>query len=393
MHNEISRWLTDSAFPRLLVTGLDRARGGYVERFDWAGVPLDPGFKRVRVVGRQIYAFSHAALGGLPGALEAAQHGVSFLLSKARLPDGSFASRLSSDGTVIDSTADLYDLAFVLFSLAWWYRLTGEEAVIDVAEETVVAIRRLLAHPKDEGFFHRAGAGAACQQNPHMHLFEAAIFLSAFSTRDSFRELSDDLFRLTRDRLYDSATGTLAEYFADDWTRPQSAAAVCVEPGHHFEWCWLLSRYHMLTGEKKAIEIANGLFHFAHKHGFDSQSRLVFDEVDATGAVSKPDFRIWPNLEYLKALIAMQEIHPGDQRFGSEVLDDAITRIFTHFLRSDLRGPRHVPEGLWIDYISATDFSPKVDHIPASTFYHLTFAFLEVSRHRAGRSAFSGLPW
>lgn len=393
MHNEVSRWLRDWAFPRLIAVGLDRVHGGYVERFSWAGQPVDPGFKRVRVTARQIYAFSHAALGGVHGAEEAAQHGVNFLLSKALTEDGSFVSRLHSDGAVMDPTADLYDLAFVLFALAWWYKVSGDETIIDVAERSLSAARRLLKHPYGQGFLHRAETNVSSQQNPHMHLFEAAIFLSAFTGRESFRILLQELFQLTSDRLYDPVTGTLAEYFTHDWSRPQPNSIVSVEPGHQFEWCWLLARYHGMTGDENSLLIARDLFDFADRHGFDTQTGLIFDEVNALGDVTKTDFRIWPNLEYVKALVAMQEIYPENPRFDDIVLEQAISRVFRYFLPSHGVEPGSAIDGFWIDYLSGADYLPKVDHIPASTFYHLTFAFTEVTRHRAKHSAFSGLPW
>ncbi|WP_026619968.1 mannose/cellobiose epimerase-like protein (N-acyl-D-glucosamine 2-epimerase family) (plasmid) [Ensifer sp. WSM1721] len=393
MLDVIIGWLNDHAIPRMANEGTDWLKGGYAERFDWSGKRFDPGFKRVRVTARQIYAFSHAALGGAPEALRAAEHGMQFLLRKAKLSNGLFASKLSTDGTCLDATADLYDLAFVLFALAWWYRLTDDAAALRVAEETLSALRRELRHPSQRGFLHRSGEGAPYQQNPHMHLLEASIFLAAFSDRDIFHTLARELFDLAAGTFFDPETETLAEFYGEGWRRPDDSGSVIVEPGHHFEWCWLLSRYTALTGDKSALGIAEKLFSFAERHGFDTETGLILDAVDTAGRVLKADFRSWPNLEYVKAIVAMQEIYPNDDRFSDERLDEAVQRVFTYFLRPKRSEKASVPEGLWVDYLHGKDFSPKVDHIPVSTFYHLSFAFMEVTRRRTGRDMFSGLPW
>ncbi|WP_158665120.1 AGE family epimerase/isomerase [Ensifer adhaerens] len=393
MHVKIATWLADHSIPRMLADGTDWSNGGFAERLDWAGRPLDPGFKRLRVTARQIYAFSHLGLGGSKEAVRAAEHGMEFLLTKARLGGGEFASRLTTRGDPLDTTTDLYDLAFVLFALAWWYKLTGEEDALSVAEDTLRFVRRKLGHPSGRGFLHRENARAPYQQNPHMHLLEAAIFLAAFSGRELFYVLAREIFELAVSDFFDPRTETLAEYYGDNWKRDAGSDPIVVEPGHHFEWCWLLTRYSALMGERSALHVAERLFWFGRKHGFDSSSGLIYDAVDPSGRCLKADFRSWPNLEYVKAMIAMSETYPGDSRFAADQLDEAIERIFSFFLGQGNIGGVSVPPGLWLDHICAADFSAKVDHIPASTFYHLAFAFTEVTRHRAGRHIFSGAPW
>ncbi len=393
MHQRVSTWLADHSIPRMLGAGTDWLNGGYAERLDWSGERIDPGFKRLRVTARQIYAFSHAALGGSDEAARAAEHGMQFLLKKARLESGGFASRLTSTGECLDPTADLYDLAFVLFALAWWYRLTGEAPTLAVAEETVGVIRRELRHPSGRGFKHRAGMAAPYQQNPHMHLLEASIFLAAFSEKDIFHVLANELFSLAVNDFFDPETETLAEFYGDGWSREDGTGVVVVEPGHHFEWCWLLSRFSALTGDRTALDIAEKLFAFGERHGRDAQSGLILDAVDEVGRCLKPDFRSWPNLEYLKAIIAMAELHPNDSRFGDGKIDAVVERIFSFFLEPQGIEGVTIPRGLWLDHVFACDFSAKVNHVPVSTFYHLNFSFMELTRYRARRHIFSGLPW
>lgn len=384
----------DAALPRLVETACDRHHGGYVERFDWSGAPLDPGFKRVRVTGRQTYVFSHAAMGGTPRAREAASHGVAFLKSRCLRADRQFASRLTTSGAILDAPADLYDIAFGLFALAWWYKLSGDAQAVEMAEASLAHLLDTMRSSSGLGFLAREGDAGPHQQNPHMHLFEAAIFLSAFTGSRQARALADELFELAKDYLFDSATGTLPEFFDDKWRPYQDAGPIRVEPGHHYEWVWLLCRYAELAGEPEGFAIADRLFAFAHAHGHDPATGLILDAVDPAGQVLESDLRIWPNTEFLKAQVAMRERLGEGPGFDDAALAANLARIFQYFLTPQASGPSScLSDGLWIDYLEHTSLKPKSDHVPASTMYHIMFGFTEVLRHAAGHAPFNGIPW
>ena len=393
MLRETRKWLA-STIVMLIGAACDRHHGGYVERFDWSGAPLDPGFKRVRVIGRQTYVFAHAALGGLPGAHEAARHGAAFLKSGCLRPDKQFASRLTTSGAVLDSSADLYDIAFGLFALAWWYKLSGDAEAVEIAEASLAHLFDAMRSPSGHGFLAREGDGGPHQQNPHMHLFEAAIFLAAFTGSGKARMLADELFNLAKTRLYDPVTGTLAEYFDADWSPHPRPGPIRVEPGHHYEWVWLLCRYGELVAKPEAFAVADRLFAFAQAYGHDPKTGLIVDAVDPAGQLLAPDLRIWPNTEYLKAQVAMRERRGEGPGFDDSALAANLARIFKYFLTPRISGAVScLSSGLWIDYLEHSSLEPKCDHVPASTMYHIMFGFSEVLRHTNGHASFSGAHW
>lgn len=389
----VPKWV-DVALLSLMDVACDRRQGGYVERFDWSGARLDPGFKRVRVTGRQVYVFAHAALGGAVGAREAANHGVAFLKNRCLRDEGQFASRLTTSGAVLDGAADLYDIAFALFALAWWYKLSGDAEAVEMAEASMAHLDAAMRSPSGRGFLARESDCGPHQQNPHMHLFEAAIFLSAFTGSKKARDLAAELFDLARCTLYDPATGTLPEFFDAEWRPDASSGSIRVEPGHHYEWVWLLCRYGELTQSPEAFAMADRLFAFAQAHGHDPATGLIVDAVDPLGNMLAGDLRIWPNTEYLKAQVVMRERHGQGPGFDDAALAGNLARIFDHFLTPQAEGPASaLPHGLWIDYLEAGSLRPKSDHVPASTLYHIMFGFTEVLRHAAGHEPFSGKPW
>ena len=85
-----------------------------------------------------------------------------------------------------------------------------------------------------------------------------------------------DLFEA---RLFDARRGVLLEHFAEDWSaHPDAALADVVEPGHHFEWVWLLREYEQLVGHRARRAGATALYDFALTHGV-SEDGLVHDEL------------------------------------------------------------------------------------------------------------------
>jgi mannose/cellobiose epimerase-like protein (N-acyl-D-glucosamine 2-epimerase family) len=386
-------WLGLFDYDRLLHPVARSTNLPVVERFDWAGRPVDPGFRRIRVMARQTYVLSHAGIGGISAAAAAAPRAARALMERG-VDNGQFQCRLAPNGAVLDPTADLYDIAFGLFAMAWWYRFSGDEEALILAEQSVENVRAELASPSGRGFVARAGDAGPHQQNPHMHLFEAAIFLAAFSGRPVFRTLADELFVLAEEAMVDFATGTLAELFDDNWRPVAHRGPVRIEPGHHYEWVWLLHRYGALADQPRAYAIADRLFEFALLHGHDPRTGLVLAAVSPRGDSIATDLRAWPNTEFLKAQIAMRERHGSGPGFNNAAVEANLDRICSHFLKARATGPAAgLGDGLWIDCLEGGTLRPKSDHVPASTLYHLFFGFSELLRHRRGHAHFSGLPW
>ena len=360
--DRVRRWLTQAALPGWGGEGVDRADGGFVELFDARGRASVP-YKRTRVLGRQIYVFSHAALLGWPGALEIAAHGHRFLTAHAELGAGRWARRLDRAGHVLDATQDLYDLAFVLFALAWFARAGGGEAPLAQARATLDALEA-LRHPEG-GFAHELPMRGPRQQNPHMHLLEAALALMETSPSEPrFRALADELATLS-ERFID-ARGTLAEVFTDYLERAPGEAGRRIEPGHCFEWAWILGQHQRLTGADHD-EVCRRLFRFASEAGVDRVSGLTLNAVRDDGAPLDRGSRIWPNTERIKGAIALEEL--GGPPAASTVLS-ALDALFRDFLRTD---------GRWVDAIDEHG-RPASDLVPASSLYHLFLAFAEVLR-------------
>ncbi len=364
--DEVRAWIFDKALPLWSTAGLDQIRGGAVEALDLAGRDLGSPFKRTRVQARQVYAFSHAHLLGWRGpGLESAEHCWRFLSQHARREDGAWVRLVGREGGVQDPTIDAYDTAFVLYALAWRLR-TGHEGARLEAHATLDALDRSLAMAPGLGW-RTAPDAPPLWQNPHMHLLEASLALADAGQDERFAQVARDISMLLRDRLFDRGLGILPEYFEEGW-RPISGRGRRIEPGHHYEWAWLLLRAEPITGLDLSGE-ACALFEFAERHGPDAELGLVDDALTGDDLQRSHTFRTWPQTEALKANLAMFEHQGLDARAR---IAEITGHLLDHYLAA-------APDGGWMDQFGPR-LQPLAEHMPASTLYHLLLAFAELLR-------------
>jgi mannose/cellobiose epimerase-like protein (N-acyl-D-glucosamine 2-epimerase family) len=359
--SEVRGWTFGDALPFWAEHGVDRAHGGFLEDLTLDGAPGPSAFKRVRVLCRQIYVFSHAALLGWSDGERLSRLGYEYLVARASLPGGGWARQLSRSGEVSDARPDLYDCAFVLFALAWRYRLSRERETLNHALETLGFLNRYMR--AEEGFVSLLPDDGERLQNPHMHMFEACMAAFEATAHEEFLELARELLSLFRHRLFDGRT--LGERFDINWTR---AADGRLEPGHHFEWTWILAQFQKLDGGTLTPD-ALTLTEFAERWGVDRNLHAVYDRISPQGAPLCSTSRIWTNTERLKAWLALFEITGRDPR---QHLSETIRLLFDRYFAP-------APRGAWIDQIDLHG-RPLSKAIPASILYHVFMAFTELMR-------------
>ena len=219
------------------------------------------------------------------------------------------------------------------------------------------------------GGYHSVLPGDASkrEQNPHMHLFEAMLAWFEATGREMFLARAAELYGMMAARFFQHRTGILAEYFDGSWNPREGIDGRICEPGHHFEWSWLLRRYAALSGRGDS-PVAQALKEFGDRHGFDSEG-FVVDELLDDGRVHKTSRRCWPHTEAIKAEVAAAET--GDEQAAARAAQ-TIDRLLAAFLGRPVAGG-------WIDHVDANG-APIVDPMPASTLYHVFLAAAEADR-------------
>ena len=350
-------WLRADALPLWASVGVDGTTGGFREALTWDGIPADPR-RRVRVQARQIFVFASAAADGIPGPwLDAARRGRAFLFSHARRPDGLLAHTLGLDGTQLDPTPALYEHAFVLLALVSLHRA---ESTRSEAMREAVALRaalQALRHPA--GGFREAGPDPF-QANAHMHLFEAALAWEQAGGDAGWAGMADEIAELALSRFIDPASGALREFFEADWS-PRAGEPPLIEPGHQFEWAWLLAQWGGARGDTQAQAAARRLFEVGRR-GFDPARDVVANALWPDLSVRDAGARLWPQTEHLKAALALGDDVEALQAANGLMayLDTPVQGVWRERMR---------PDGGFVEEPS-----------PATSFYHLFLAIRELAR-------------
>lgn len=365
--NFAKTWAKELALPLWSGPGFDASRGLFHERLDFERRPIALPASRLMVQARQIATFSRASLAGWHSGAEdtvvACLANVERLYHRADGHPGWIFS-IDPDGKPASRMRDLYAHAFIVYALAWSFRLTGDPHSIRLADETLAEIDVALAAPHGGYLDAAPSSDPTRRQNPHMHLLEAVLALYEATGRERDMIRATVLVDLATSRFIDPECGALLEDFDAEWRPLRPRGTNRIEPGHLFEWVWLLGEFRRLGGTVPE-SISDRLLFFGLEHGLDPSTGLIVDAVTEDGSVLSPNFRSWPHAEGVKALVsAARDGQPDAPQMADHLLASLIT-----FAPDSL-------EGGWIDRFDA-EGAPLVDHMPASTLYHMMGALLE----------------
>lgn len=368
---QFRRMLFEDILPLWSTVGIDRIRGGFCESISREG-RIPSCARRVRVTARQVYSFCEAARLGWNKTAAAAclRHGYRFLLNYSA-PDGLLFHGLSDDDTLVDQDHHLYDQAFLLFAYAHSFAHLQDEDYRRRAMLTLASLRERLGHEAG-GFKDHTSAPYPLRSNPHMHLLEAALAWMAVDANPVWRMLADEIVALFKSRFYDPEHGVVREYFTADWDAIDEDGRSRIEPGHNFEWAWLLIRWSQATGGKIG-DRAERMIAFAEQHGVDPGRRVAVNEVWSDGLIADGSARLWPQTERLKAWLALAEIREGEDRWLAEQNALEACHGLLAYLDVDQRGT-------WHD-VMLEDGSFKAGPAPASSLYHIICALGELARY------------
>lgn len=355
---ELVAWLNEAAYPLWAQNGWDHRYGGFQECLDHNGSPVEMP-RRARVQPRQVYAFAQALRMGWRGDPSGLiTRGAQNFLARYRRPDDLFRAVVMPDGTPLDHAPVLYDQAFALLGFAA-ADLQGE------ADRLRVAILRHFKRETD-GFESDLSAGLPLQSNPHMHLFEASLAWSERTGAAEWHALADELGGLAVGRLSDRVTGVVREYYDGGWNPAPGPTGRRVEPGHQYEWAWLLLRWagpespQVVRAARTLLDVAE---HSGVCHG------VVVNALLDDFSIHDPEARLWPQGERLKANALAARLF-DEERYWRATVEAA--NLLLEFLGTPMRG-------LWYDKRTvAGEFVNEA--VPASSFYHIVDAVGELAQ-------------
>jgi mannose/cellobiose epimerase-like protein (N-acyl-D-glucosamine 2-epimerase family) len=364
-------WATDAALPLWATAGFDLEHGRFEERLTLGAKRLPDVPVRLLSQARQIYAYALAARRGwYGGAVALVEQAYASMVRDFHGRDGrdGWIFSIRRDGAVADPRRDFYAHTFVLLAIASYVQATGKRQALALADETLGFVDRHLRAADGEGFLEGLPlSDGPRRQNPHMHMFEGLLSLWECSEDARYLTRAGELFDLFAARFFRADPGILGEYFTAGLEPAEGIAGSIVEPGHHYEWVWLLRRFGQITG-RSVQPYVDALYDFADRYGFDGAG-LIVDELLVDGSHHAPSRRIWPVAEAVKANLV--EARMGRPRSEGKAASLAAL-LRDRFLISD-------PSGGWHDRLDGRGACLS-KFMPASTLYHIVCAIDELDQ-------------
>ncbi|MGN8112300.1 AGE family epimerase/isomerase [Paraburkholderia sp. 22098] len=312
--------------------------------------PVPPQRYRAMACARQLFVSSQAG--------DAAHAHVLFHSLTRTFRDihrGGWFYSVDAQGVPLDTTKDLYTHAFVVFACAEYARRCGSHDALEIVYGTSELIQAKFAADDDllnaaltADFAKVTGLPA---QNPLMHLTEAWLV-----ARDA-----------THDHAFDATLLRLAGAVSRHFVHPKSGCIAefpvgtqgnRLEPGHQFEWFWLVNQAGPLFEGTGLAETVSRAFSFAQRHGVNERTGGVCASLDEERRIQDATQRIWAQTEYLRALAIHEE----------PTVRATLPRQMELFKQRFLR-----PQG-WVECMTATGETARAD-MPSTTPYHLATAF------------------
>lgn len=334
------------------------------EALDAEQRPLPPQRYRAMACARQLYLFSQ--LIGDAAAPFAEERAAALFRSLQRhfhdAEHGGWFYSIDADGAPLDRRKDLYTHAFILFACAHYWAKVREplvESVLNAALE-VVALR----FARGDGLYEASLAedwsvlGSGPLQNPLMHLAEAFLAILAVREDAAVQTALLELCQAMQQQFIDPQHGVMLE-------KPLGTVDNWFEPGHQFEWFFLLDSSPLLRSNPLHASLSRA-FAFAEQLGVDPQSGAVCAMLDLQPGAPIKDAtqRIWAQAEYLRALTLRAD--------SQAPLLRQLKALHAHFLHA----------GGWNECLDASGAVSRRD-MPSTTPYHLATCYRGLAEYFA----------
>ena len=277
--------------------------------------PLPPQRYRAMACARQLYVFASLIDDPAFPAAEARAAAL-FRSLQSHFHDaehGGWFYSIAPHGAPLDQRKDLYTHAFIIFACAHYWAKVREPLVESVLNAALQVV--LEQFSTGNGLYEASldqdwsSLGSGPLQNPLMHLAEA--FLATLSVRED-PTVQSALLALTdamQQHFIEPVHNVMLE-------KPRGAVDNWFEPGHQFEWLFLLASSPLLRGTALHGSLDRA-FGFAEQVGVDPQTGAVCGMLAPDGTLRDGTQRIWAQAEYLRALTLRPE---GAERVQRQLL-------------------------------------------------------------------------
>ena len=261
------RMLEENILPFWQERMVDNEHGGFYGRIDGHDILHSDAPKGAILNARILWTFSAACR---------VLHKTEYRIMAARAYDylmlrfvdrefGGVYWSLNADGTPLDTKKQTYAIAFVMYGLAEYARLTGDE---DAKRQAISLFHDIERHAFDAtnvGYVEaltrdwqpiadmrlsEKDENGSRTMNTHLHVLEAYTCLYRIWPDEQLEKQLRTLVNIFVTRIYNPENGHLDLFFDDCWRGKRDKHS----PGHDIEASWLLQEAIEVLGDEKLLQ-------------------------------------------------------------------------------------------------------------------------------------------
>ena len=322
-------YLNEKLIPFWAAKAKEPKYGGFQTNYDRDGNRTEVTEKSFLSQCRCIFTISHAMRLGFewPDGEAQIKQGLEFLFKYFRDQEyDGYYWIVEEDGQVKDDNKIIYGHSFLIYGLAEYALLTGDEVAKTEAIRMFDFLQEQVADPKDGGYFEhfnrqmqlkksRADITTHKSLDVHMHLMEAFTTLYELTGNEQHRKALLEVIELIFDKMVDPEVGTGIAMFTPDW---QPIANVELDTvwgrdrfdedgkgtditsfGHNIELAWLYLHAQDILGipREKSLSRVTPIYDHTFVKGVDWMQGGLYVEGKKKGGVTERTKEFWQQAE------------------------------------------------------------------------------------------------
>lgn len=234
---------------------------------------------------------------------------------------------LNADGTPSNTRKQIYAIAFTIYGLAEYYRITKKQEALDYAISLFDCIEKYSFDPKLNGYFEAYSREWVLLEdlrlsdkdkndpktmNTHLHILEAYTCLYRVWREERLQKALKNLIEVTYNKIINKEKGYFDLFFGADWSHHSKNNSY----GHDIEGSWLLWEACEVLGDEETLEICKPICikmaEQSLRDGVDADGGIMSEGTD--GVVEDSDKHWWPQAESLVGFMNAYQL-TGDEKF------------------------------------------------------------------------------
>ena len=339
--------------------------GGFQTNYDRHGKRTSITEKSLLAQCRCIFTLSHVMRLGFhwPGGMESLRQGLEFLFKHYQdNVYGGYYWIVEEDGQVKDDHKIIYGHSFLIYGLAEYALLSGDEEITMEACRIFDFLQKKVADTVHGGYFEhfdrKMNLNKSHKDFPvhksldvHMHLMEAFTTLYELTGDNQHKEALLDVIELIFEKMVDPKAGTGISMFTRDWDPIPNVELDTVwgrdrfddggKPiditsyGHNIELAWLyLHALHVLEiSPQNHISRLAPIFKHTNTHGVDWKYGGLYVEGKTQGPPTERTKEFWQQAEGMVGFLDAYQL-TGDPTYW-EAFVNIHDFIFNHMINWD----------------------------------------------------------